>query len=319
MPSAKTKSSKIEWPEALECFALHQRAERKSPLTVKSYAGELRALRAHLERRGVGARPGDVTLAHLRAYVVGLLSGSRGRRALGPGTVSRIATTIAAFFGFLAQEGLVADDPARRLERPRVPRALPGDVLSASEVRRLLGAADTSTPLGLRDRAVVEVLYATGLRNAELLALDVSDLDRRERLVSVRHGKGDKGRVVPITRAAWTELSGYVQRGRPALTTTHADSMRAVFLGQRGRRLSAAGLRHVLDRLAKVARLRSRLTPHTLRRTFATELLRAGVDLRTIQLLLGHANLNTTARYLNLDVSELRRYVIRHHPRERMP
>ncbi len=309
---------KIDWPEALELFAQHQRAERRSPATIVSYACVLRALRAHLERRRVALRPGDVALMHLRSYVVGLLSGARGRRPFTPGTVSRIATTIATFFGFLASEGLIAEDPARRLERPRVPERLPGDVLSQADMQRLLAAADTSTPNGLRDRALVEVLYATGVRNAELLALDLTDLDRRQRLLSVRHGKGDKGRVVPITRSAWTELMGYIERGRPTLTTTHADSMRAVFMGQRGRRLSAAGLRNVLDRLSERAKVSVRLTPHTLRRTFATELLRAGVDLRTIQLLLGHSNLNTTARYLRLDASELRRDVILHHPRERM-
>lgn len=191
-------------------------------------------------------------------------------------------------------------------------------MLADAEVQSLIAAPDVATPRGLRDRAVVELIYATGVRNEETLALDLSDLDHHERLVIVRHGKGDKGRLLPVTRSAWNEVMTYLERGRPALATAHPDSGRAVFLGQRGRRLGKSGLRFLLQHLAKEAGLTKNLTPHTLRRTFATALLKAGVDLRTIQVLLGHSNLNTTARYLRLDTTDLRRDVLLHHPRERM-
>ncbi len=287
-------------------------------MTVSSYLGVLRGLERYLGG-DAAPRPDQVSLLELRAYLCELLTTKGDEcRPRTPGTVARIATTITAFFTFLHVEGVIADDPSRRLERPRVPQQLPGDVLADAEVERLLAAPDVSTPRGLRDRAVIEVIYATGVRNEETLALDLADLDHHERLLVVRHGKGDKGRMLPVTRSAWAVVTGYLERARPDLATGHPDSARAVFLNQRGRRLGKSGLRFMLQQLARRAGIAKKLTPHTLRRTFATALLKAGVDLRTIQLLLGHSNLNTTARYLRLDTTDLRRDVLLHHPRERM-
>ncbi len=309
----------LTWDEALDLYEVHLRAARKSPLTVKSYRSVLASLQRHLEPEGV-EHPAGVTLQHLRTYTCGLMTGqtSDSGRPLKVSVVARIAGTAAGLFAFLHAEGRLPTNPALRLERPRVPEQLPGDVLSAAEVERLLEVPDRRTPRGLRDRAVVEVLYAAGLRNQELLSLDLADLDHGERLLVVRHGKGDKGRLLPVTRSAWNELVRYLQRGRPALVSSHPDSLRAVFLGQHGRRLGKTGLRYLLSQLRGAAGIQTGLTPHTLRRSFATALLKAGVDLRTIQVLLGHSNLNTTARYLRLDTADLRRDVLLHHPRERM-
>jgi len=309
----------LSWDEALDLYELHLRAARKSPLTVKGYRATLQALQRHQERQGV-AHPAEVTLQQLRTYTCGLMTGetSVSRKPLKVSVVARVAGTAAGLFAFLHAEGKLEQNPALRLERPRVPEQLPGDVLSPAEVERLLDATDRETPRGLRDRAIVELLYAAGPRNEELLSLDLADLDHHERLVVVRHGKGDKGRLLPVTRSAWKELRAYLEHGRPGLVSSHADSARAVFLGQHGKRLGKSGLRLLLVALREQAGLQKNLTPHTLRRSFATALLKAGVDLRTIQVLLGHSNLNTTARYLRLDTADLRRDVLLHHPRERM-
>ena len=320
-PPAKTskiaRPSKLAWPDALARYEAHLRAARKGDLTVYAYLLEAQRLREHLARAGVDA-PGDVTLEHLRAYQVGLLTGTatRTRRPSGVATVHRITTTLGGLFGFLTAEGLLPRDPSLRLERPRLPRALPGDVLSTREALRLLRAPDLSTAGGLRDRALLEVFYGAGLRRAEALGLDLAHLDHRERELRVR-GKGDKERLVPLTRSAWLELMAYLERGRPALVTEHPDSGRAVFLSTLGRRLCTLAPLRLLRRCAAAAGLERRVTPHTLRRTYATELLKAGVSLRHIQLLLGHEKLTTTALYLRLDTRELRRELLLKHPRER--
>ena len=192
-------------------------------------------------------------------------------------------------------------------------------MLTVEEVTRLLEAPDRTTPMGLRDRAFLEILYATGMRRREALGLDLCDYDRRTREVVVRNGKGGKSRVLPVTRGAVSEIDAYLARGRPALAKLGlADSMNAIFLSERGRRLSEPRVLKILRALAATARIKKRLTPHALRRSFATHLLKGGVSLRHIQVLLGHASLDTTAIYLRLDPRELRRELLLEHPRERI-
>ena len=316
-PRSSSSSSKT-WPDALTRYEAHLLAARKGELTVYGYLLEAQRLREHLARQGVDT-PDDVTLEHLRAYQVGLLTGAATRtgRPSSVRTVHRITTTLGGLFAFLAAEGLVARDPSLRLERPRLPRSLPGDVLTTGEVRRLLQVPDTSTPEGLRDRALLEVFYGAGLRRAEALGLDLADLDHHERELRVR-GKGNKERLVPLTRSAWLEVVAYLERGRPALCSRHPDSGRAVFLSSHGRRCCELTPMRLLRRSALAAGLARRVTPHTLRRTYATELLKAGVSLRHIQLLLGHEKLSTTALYLRLDTRDLRRELLLKHPRERI-
>ncbi len=304
----------LRWADAIERYEDHLFARGAAPRTVDSYGRELRYFAEHAGDGG----PADTTLGDLRAYQSGLITGETTRRGrpMGAATVGRVTTTLVSFFSFLLGEGLIADDPTRRLERPKQARPV-GDVLSVAEVKRLLAAADATTPRGLRDRAMVEALYGTGLRRAELLALDLADLRDDAREVVVRHGKGDKGRVVPVGRATWLTLAAYLERGRPALVGRRAEVEPAVFVSQRGQRLCAQRLKEVLDELAPRAGISRRLTPHTLRRTYATHLLENGADLRQIQLLLGHTSLDTTALYLRLSTAKLRRDLLLRHPRER--
>ncbi len=306
------------WAAAIDAYETHLRARRAAEGTTVGYVREVRLLREHLAEDD-DRTPAEVELADLREYQVGLLTGdaSRTGRPLAAGTVSRIRTSLGDFFGFLHKDGLISDDPTQRLERPDVPIGAPKDVLSVEEVERLLAATDTTTALGLRDRAVVEFLYGTGLRRTELLDLDLGDVDHAQRVVTVRCGKGGKGRRVPLPRTTHAALMDYVERGRPAFAQLDGD-FAAIFLSSRGKRLSPGVIRGLVGRLAKQAAITKRLTPHTLRRTYATTLLKHGANLRVIQLLLGHVSLDVTARYLRLDDEEVRREVLLHHPRERM-
>jgi integrase/recombinase XerD len=316
------KEAALTWADALDLFETHLRAKRAAARTVTDYLLEVRYLEEHLAKRGKATvTPADVTVHDLRDYQAGLLTGATSRtgRPLAAGTASRVTSALVSFFRFLAAEGSIPMDPTARLEHPKVPPRLPGDVLTLKEVERLFHACQRTTATGLRDRAILEVLYAAGLRRNELRDLDLSDLTHEERELVVREGKGGKGRVLPLTRSAYHAVMDYVERGRPALARNHEDSACALFLSSRGgRRLSEDGIASLLKVLGRAAALARPLKPHTLRRSFATHLLQGGANLRTIQLLLGHASLNTTALYLKVDPRELRREVLLKHPRERI-
>jgi len=318
--SRPSRTKQPTWLEAIDLFEVHLRAERSSPRTVHTYLQAIGWLKDHMRSRR-RAGPARVTTQDLRALQCGLMTGeaSRSKRPLAPASVGKITTAWRTFFAFLHADGRLAEDPAGPLERPRMPRRAPGDVLSVHEVGRLLQAAEPTSPLGLRDRALAEVVYATALRRMEALDLDLGDLDFRERRATVQRGKGEKGRLVPVTRAAWAHLERYLERGRPALQRAgEPDSFGALFLNSRGRRTGPQCLLRLLRRLRAAAGIERNVTPHTLRRSCATHLLQAGVSLRHIQLLLGHASLDTTAAYLRLDTRQLRESLLLHHPRERL-
>ncbi len=300
------------WQQAKDRYLTHLQAKASSKSTVYCYGLEVDRLADHLS---VGS-PALVRPEHLRAYQVGLLAGtaSRSGRPLSARSVYRVACVIASFFGWLAEQGLVREDPTTKVERPRLNEPLPGVVLSVDEVERLLKSTESCARTRLRDRAAVELLYATGLRRAELVALDLDDVDLRERVVRVRHGKGDKARQVPLGRSAALRVAAYLAEQRPPLDKR---SDPALLLTLYGHRMGEATLMKLLHRSAALAGIDKAVTPHALRRSFATHLLQAGTDLRSIQLLLGHANLTTTATYLCLSAEELRREILLHHPRER--
>lgn len=305
----------LTWPAARAAFEVHLRARNCSPKSVYGYGLEVARLGDFLAGPGPHAAHAD----DLTRYLAGLLSGqaSRSKRPLSGRSAYRVTCNLGTFFAWLHEAGHAAADPTRRLERPRRNQPLPDFPLSEPEVARLLAAADQGTRAPLRDRAALELLYACGLRRAELLALDLSDLDLRERLVHVRHGKGDKARLVPLTRAAALRLERYL--GAPAGRARHANPAEsALIVTCWGKRYGAQPLRRLLLRLGRSIGLERPLTPHVLRRSFATHLLQGGADLRTIQVLLGHEKLSTTASYLQLRPDELRRELLLHHPRERL-
>jgi len=308
------RRKRLTWDQALERFRTHLKARNLSRKSVYGYGLEVSRLAEHLSP----LLPGQVRTDDLRDYQVGLLSGtaSRSGKPVSGRSVYKVICNLATFFRWLLDENAIAKDPTARLERPKQNQPLQGNVLTVDETERLLGAASETSATGLRDRAMVELLYATGLRRAELIALDLGDFNRRERLLHVRHGKGDKARQVPLTRAACLRLETYLKEARPRLAIVASEE--ALFLTRFGYRVGEPVPMKLLHRLAERAGVAKRVTPHTLRRTFATHLLQNDVSLRHIQTLLGHEKLSTTARYLALNPEELRREILSHHPRERL-
>jgi integrase/recombinase XerD len=227
-------------------------------------------------------------------------------------TVARHLVTLRNFFRFAQIQELITTDPSINLESPKIRRSLPG-YLRLEEVERLLEQPDSTTALGLRDRAMLEVLYSTGLRVSELIGLHVSDLDSKIGCVRCI-GKGDKERIVPVGRKALLMVEKYLRDARPKLLGRLRGSP-TLFVNRRGVSLSRVGVWKILSGYGKRAGLRVSLTPHMLRHSFATHLLERGADLRSVQLMLGHADISTTQIYTHVVEERLKQIYKAHHPR----
>jgi integrase/recombinase XerD len=278
-------------------------AARLAPRTVEAYRRDLADVAAFL-----GGSPADATAAELAGYVAHLRA--EGRAAT---TVARRVAALRSFFRHQVLLGARTDNPAAELELPRRRRALP-KTLSPGEAERLIDAAAGTTPRALRDRALVELLYGGGLRVGEAASLQRTSVDLEERLVRCI-GKGSKERVVPIGREAAEALRRYLARGRPHLDRRHRPEL---FLNAKGGPLTRAGMFLVLRRLAAKAGLDpARVHPHLLRHSFATHLLEGGADLRSVQEMLGHADLATTELYTHVSDRRRRELYFRAHPHAR--
>ena len=293
-------------------FLDHLAVERGlSRHTLDAYRRDLRRYLAFLEQRGVrdvgSAREEDV------AAFVRHLSGSEyaPERTYRASSVARALAAARALHRFLVREGVVPDDPTQGVIRPRIPRSLPKP-LTVDQVAALLAAPGDAEPPALRDTAILEVLYGAGLRISELVALDVDDLDLEEGSVRVV-GKGDKERVVPLGRYAVRAVGAYLARGRPTLARSRSGG--ALFLNQRGGRLTRQGATNVIQTAARRAGIRARVTPHVLRHSFATHMLEGGADVRVVQELLGHASVATTQIYTLVTQDRLREVYDEAHPR----
>ena len=273
--------------------------------TVDNYVRDLRRLVAHVSARG-SPGPEAVTLATLRDFVYALKDAG-----LAPATIRRQISAIRTYYRFLVGEGLAAEDPSEHLELPRQWRTLP-TVLTIAEVERLLAAPAVEEPLGFRDRAFLELAHATGARVSELVTLGVQDIHYADGLARVL-GKGSKQRLIPVGRRALGAVALYARESRPRLD--RGETRGALFLNARGRPLSRVGAWGLLKRAARRAGVTKRVTPHTLRHTFATHLLEGGADLRAVQEMLGHADLSTTQLYTHVDRDHLRRVHRQFHPR----
>ncbi len=298
------------WEDALHAFEAHLRTERDlSEHSVRGYLTDLRLLAAHATALRIDD-PAALDTRSLRSFLATQQTLGRSRA-----TLARRATSTRAFTAWLVRSGRATNDPGAVLVSPKAQRTLPS-VLSREQVRELLDATATAAldegPVGLRDVALLEVLYATGIRVGELCGLDVDDLDRGRRLVRVL-GKGRKERSVPYGVPAEEALEAWLTRGRPALATS--DSGPALLLGARGGRLDQRAARKVVhDRLAAVEGAPD-LAPHGLRHTAATHLLEGGADLRSVQEVLGHASLGTTQIYTHVSADRLRAAYRLAHPR----
>ncbi|MFP5308425.1 MAG: site-specific tyrosine recombinase XerD [Actinomycetes bacterium] len=290
----------------------HLRVERGlAGNTVAAYRRDLAHYEAFLGERGV-TDPREVTREDLAAFVGWMRSrpSPRGGR-YAPATVARATVAVRGLHRFLLDEGLTATDPAADLDTPSTGRALP-KALPLEAVERLLAAPAGDTPTALRDRAMLELLYSSGLRISELTGLDVDDVDRADRLLRVT-GKGDKTRVVPFGAVAAAALEAWLVRGRAALS----PSAPAVFVNARGGRLTRQGVWKLVKAHADAVGLGEEVSPHTLRHSFATHLLDGGADVRAVQELLGHASVTTTQVYTLVSRQRLREVYDRAHPRAR--
>lgn len=269
--------------------------------SLEAYRRDLTSFSEHL--KGVSFQA--VTLETLRGYVQGLQA-----RKLSNRSVARQITTLRGFFGFLTEEGDTAANPAELLGAPKCGSSLP-KFLSAQQVNGLLDVPD-SARLGLRDRAMLDLLYATGLRVSELIHLRVSDLDESQGVLRVI-GKGNKQRLVPVGRAALNAVSEYCAGQRPQLLKGRVSPY--LFVTSRGTRMTRQAFWKLLRGHGKSAGMFRNLSPHVLRHTFATHLLEGGADLRSVQTMLGHADIGTTQIYTHVMRSRLRQTVDEHHPR----
>lgn len=282
-----------------------------SPRTVESYGRDLKRYLEFLEGREA-ADPDLIVRDDVVAYVEEL-----GRRGLKPASIERAVSAIKGFHRFLVRESITENHPTARLGLPKVPRTLP-HALSVEDLTRLFEVPFPEGPLGLRDRAMLEVLYGCGLRVSELTGLDRSDVDLAEGLVRVM-GKGSKERVVPVSGMAAHALRAYLDGARSSLRARRSisSSDEAVFVNSRGGRISRQSVFKLVREYGKAAGIDD-LHPHTLRHSFATHMLEGGADLRSLQELLGHSDISTTEVYTHVDLTHVREEYLSTHPRARL-
>jgi len=297
------------FPAAIERFLRHLAAERGgSPLTVKSYREDLLQLEEFLVSAGCRA-PGEASSVLLRRFAAGLHAAGYAAS-----TVARKLASMRSFYAFGQREGWVRVNPAKPLRSPRRPRKLP-KFLTADEIARLLAAPRPGQPGGRRDRAILELMYSAGCRVRELVNLDDADLDLRNATVRVR-GKGRRERLGIVGSHAQASLRDWLAE-RPVVAGTPRTAARPLFTNRFGGRLSVRGVARLLEKHLAVAGLAGKASPHTLRHSFATHLLDAGADIRSVQELLGHKSLVTTQIYTHVTTSRLLDAFDKAHPRAR--
>jgi integrase/recombinase XerD len=298
----------MEISTAIASFLTHIRVEKGlSENTVSAYRRDLEKFDAFTKKRKLTVE--SVGRDDLVDFLADLY-----RQKLESRTVARHLVTLRNFFRFAQSHEMIAADPAMNLESPKIRRNLPG-YLRLEDVEKLLEQPDAKTPTGVRDRAMLEVLYSTGLRVSELISLGVSDLDSKVGCVRCI-GKGDKERIVPVGKKALSIVEKYLRDARPELVRqARATGSPALFVNRRGAALSRVGVWKILSAYGRRAGLRVALTPHMLRHSFATHLLERGADLRSVHLMLGHADISTTQIYTHVVEERLKQIYRAHHPR----
>jgi integrase/recombinase XerD len=293
-------------PAQMTAFLNFCRIEKGlSDNSISAYQSDLIRFYAYLKSQANTAEL-PVDAEFLRAYLDRLTADG-----LGPRSSARHLTTLRTFYRYLQGEGEVASDPTEHLRSPRQWQTIP-KFLNLSDIDRITAAIDTAKPTGLRDRAMLELLFAAGLRVSELCSVGFGDLDAKMGLIRVT-GKGNKQRIVPVGRAALDAVEAYLHSGRPALLKGRAS--RYLFVTARGSGMTRQAFWHLLGNHGKQAGIFHGLSPHVLRHSFATHLLEGGADLRSVQVMLGHADISTTEIYTHVMRSRLRDTVSKYHPR----
>jgi integrase/recombinase XerC len=293
----------------LQKFIAYLKRERNlSDHTATNYFRDLNQLLKFLDEQGVVSF-GGVNLSLARQFLLFLEESKYARRSL-----SRKISACRSFFKYLVREGIVPENPFDLISTPKLPRKLP-NFLYLHEISKMLDAPDVNTSFGLRDRAVLELLYSSGMRVSEVVRLKLEDLDLASGEVRV-FGKGAKERIVLIGSHAKAALGRYLEEGRPKLSVlTKKDLKGAVFLGKWGTQIAARSIERMIARYAREAGIDKKVTPHTLRHTFATHMLSGGADLKIVQELLGHASLSTTQVYTHITREQMKKIYDNFHPR----
>ncbi|GAA3898685.1 site-specific tyrosine recombinase XerD [Anoxybacillus suryakundensis] len=276
--------------------------------TIVSYERDLKKYVQYLQQVEQQSSWNNITRFHIMQFLKFLKE-----KGSSPKTIARHLASVRSFHQFLLREKAVDQDPTVHIETPQLPRTLP-NVLSMAEVEALLEAPKQNTPFSIRDKAMLELLYATGIRVSELIQLDVSDVHLTMGFIRC-YGKGRKERIVPIGKMATEALKQYMEKGRPKLLSKKRGTTDALFLNHHGERLTRQGCWKILKRLAREANIQKPLTPHTLRHSFATHLLENGADLRAVQEMLGHADISTTQIYTHVTKTRLKDVYKQFHPR----
>lgn len=298
---------RIDFDDALDDFTIHLKLEKRlSENTLAAYSRDLTRFLTFALKKQLST-PSEVTSEHVSEFL-GKLKDER----LSARTRARMTSALRRFFRYLLGENAIDNDPTARLTTPKLEKKLP-KVLSLQAIEALLAAPDTQTPLQIRDKAILETLYATGLRVSELISLQRHHVDT-ERGIIRAHGKGDKERFVPLGRQAALAIDTYNLQARSKLLSKKSPSG-ALFLSKTGKRLTRDGISKLLNKYALKAGLGFAISPHVLRHSFATHLLQHGADLRSVQAMLGHADISTTEIYTHLDKEALRRTFEATHPR----
>ncbi|VVS91874.1 site-specific tyrosine recombinase XerD [Desulfoluna spongiiphila] len=290
----------------IDQFITHLRVERGlADLSVEAYASDLSRYADFLEENGMQEATEDDTYAILK-HMIGLRGDGLGARSR-----ARHLVSIRSFYRFLAEEKVLASDPSSLIEFPKTGLKLP-DTLSIPEVEKLLNAPETTTARGMRDAAMIELLYAAGLRVSELIHLTLNDINLEAGFVRV-FGKGAKERIVPMGQYAMDKLRTYLTTARPLLLKHHTSS--TLFVARAGKPMTRQGFWKLLNKYTALAGLTGRISPHTLRHSFATHLLMGGADLRVVQVMLGHTDISTTQIYTHITGDHLRTMHRTCHPR----
>ncbi len=288
-------------------YKTYLRLERAlSENTVEAYLHDVQLLFSFLEKEKPGVEIRKVTHDDLTDFLVFVRD-----MGLGSYSQSRVVSGIKSFFGYLMLERVTETDPSALLDSPRLGKKLP-DVLSEEEILKLIGSVDLSEPAGQRNRAILETLYACGLRVSELVNLRLSDLHLNEDMLRVT-GKGNKQRLVPVGRDAKKHLQLYIHHSRVHMHPAK-EAENIVFLNRRGKKMSRQMVFFIVKQHAEKAGIRKRVSPHTFRHSFATHLIRNGADLRAVQEMLGHVSISTTEIYTHLDDSDLKKAILQYHP-----
>lgn len=296
-------------------FLNHLKTRGYAQTTLENYNRAFRPFLAWLGTQAI-EKPEQITPRHLSEYQQYLYNDYSPRKTLTLSYQMNLLKILKPLFRYLCEQGTVLSDPSLKLQLPKLPRRIPRDILNKREIRLILKTPDIKTLSGFRDRIIFELLYATGIRKSELFDLNTQDINIKRREIMIRLGKGARDRMVPIPKKTAELLDKYLCAVRPELIREKKTD--ALIINDRGGAYNRGNMDYLMKRTLSALKLKKHITTHSFRHTCATHLLKNRADIRVIQELLGHKTLSTTQQYTRVDITDLRRMIDRHHPREQM-